>query len=121
MSLPSDIDRIVRHRAPGDVEPLLSAFISDTLVLPRVRYDLYFARGAEPTGIRFYVGDAKLMNVFPGNSVQLKHVAGGVPDRVPPKASVGPEYIKVKVRDLPRSLHDLEQIRDEAYQRIANG
>jgi hypothetical protein len=120
MSLPEDIDDLIRYRAPRAVEPVLRRFVEDSLARPGVRYDLFFARPTEPTGIQFFVGDQQLMNVFPGESVQVAH-GGNIPDKPPSAATVGPVFISLRVETLQGWILDLERYRDAAYQRISSG
>ena len=120
MSLPKDIEDLVRDRTHKDAEPVLRTFLAETLERQGVRYDLYFARSAQPTGIRVFVRTEKLMNVFPGNSIQVTH--GGDAPKAPSSAfSVGPEYISLKVRIIQAWIRELERLRDAAYERIAGG
>ena len=119
LAVPAEVVALIKARAPQDVQSILTAFVEEALDLPRVRYELYYARGDEPTGIRLYVGAARFMNVFPGNSLQFSF-ASGTPDALPAVAQVGPEYVSLKVKILAGWLHDARRLRSEAYARIAD-
>jgi hypothetical protein len=80
MGARSAVDGFIRARSDPSYLGALLTLSGEILGWGDVDVDEFFDRGHGPTGLRFYRGaaqpDRRFMNMFPGRSLQFRHVGG---------------------------------------------